>query len=41
MFCFLHKVVPEAAGQSGATVEVYKAQIVDLSKKAAALEKVM
>ena len=41
MCCFLHEVVPEEVGHSGATVAVYKAQIADLAKKAATLEKVM
>ena len=39
--CFQQTVASVEEGQSGMTVEVYKAQIADLSMRAASLEKVL
>ena len=39
-YMFLQAASREEEGQSGMTVNVYKAQIADLSRKAATLEKV-
>ena len=39
-YMFLQAVSREEEGQSGMTVDVYKAQIADLSRKAATLKKV-